>query len=50
MKDINNSILKQKNILVRVDLNVPFINGVITDYSRIEAIQNYYPKVKRKEK
>tara|TARA_B110000116_G_scaffold266284_1_gene276766 strand:+ start:311 stop:1501 length:1191 start_codon:yes stop_codon:yes gene_type:complete len=48
MKNINNSILKQKNILVRVDLNVPFINGVITDYSRIEAIQTTIQKLREK--
>jgi len=46
MKNINNSILKKKNVLVRVDLNVPFANGIITDYSRIEAIKTTIQKLR----
>ena len=38
MKNLNNNPLKSKNVLVRVDLNVPVVNGNITDKSRIDAI------------
>ena len=37
MKNINNSILKKKNVLVRVDLNVPFANnGIVLDFDTQE--------------
>ena len=39
MKSLDNFKLKYKNILVRVDLNVPVVNGIITDRSRIYAIK-----------
>ena len=39
MKTINNYNLKYKKVLLRVDLNVPFINGFITEKSRIHAIK-----------
>ena len=33
-----NLILKDKKVLLRVDLNVPMKNGAITETSRIEKI------------
>ena len=39
MRDINNYSIEKKNILLRVDLNVPVVNGVITDISRIDSIK-----------
>ncbi len=40
MKNLNNYKINNKKILFRADLNVPFINGVITDNSRINAIKS----------
>ena len=40
MKDINNYSFKNKNILLRVDLNVPVVDGVVTDLSRINSIKS----------
>ena len=45
MKNINNYSVKQKNILLRVDLNVPVINGVITDKSRIVCLKKFIQKL-----
>ena len=39
MKNINNFDLIDKKVVLRADLNVPVINGKITEYSRIRAIQ-----------
>lgn len=39
MKSLINTQLVEKKILLRVDLNVPVVGGVITDKSRIEAIR-----------
>tara|TARA_Y100001970_G_scaffold97326_1_gene122541 strand:+ start:2056 stop:3255 length:1200 start_codon:yes stop_codon:yes gene_type:complete len=39
MKSIHNFSLKQKNVLLRVDLNVPVKEGIITDKSRIDSIK-----------
>ncbi len=39
MKSIHNFSLKKKNVLLRVDLNIPIIEGVITDKSRIDSIK-----------
>ena len=39
MKTINNYVVKGKNVLVRVDLNVPVLNGIITEKSRIDTIK-----------
>ena len=39
MKTINNYVVKGKNVLIRVDLNVPVLNGIITDKSRIDTIK-----------
>ncbi|PPR46069.1 MAG: Phosphoglycerate kinase [Alphaproteobacteria bacterium MarineAlpha5_Bin8] len=45
MKTINNYSLKNKNVLIRVDLNVPVIDGVVTDQSRIASIKSTINKV-----
>ena len=39
MKTINNYVVKGKNVLIRVDLNVPVLNGIITEKSRIDTIK-----------
>ena len=39
MKTIHNFSLKQKNVLLRVDLNVPVTEGIITAKSRIDSIK-----------
>ena len=39
MKNLKNYNIKNKKILFRADLNVPVVDGVITDASRIEAIK-----------
>ena len=39
MKTINNYVVKEKNVLMRVDLNVPVLNGIITEKSRIDTIK-----------
>ena len=39
MKTLENYKIENKRILFRADLNVPLVNGVITDYSRIKAIK-----------
>ncbi len=44
MKSIEDKNLSKKNILVRVDLNVPVVNDKITDRSRIKSI---LPTLKR---
>ena len=44
MKKLEDFQINNKNIIVRVDLNVPIINGSIADYSRIETI---IPTIKR---
>ena len=33
-----NLVLKDKKVLLRVDLNVPMMNGAVTETSRIEKI------------
>ena len=40
MKTLNNYNVKQKNILLRVDLNVPVLGGNVTEKSRIETIKD----------
>ena len=44
MKNLNNSSINKKKILFRADLNIPVIDGKITDNSRIEAIK---PSIKK---
>lgn len=39
MKYLKNHNVKEKKIILRVDLNVPLVNGIITEKSRIDAIQ-----------
>ena len=38
MKTLDNLEIKNKKIIFRADLNVPVLNGKITDYSRIKSI------------
>ena len=38
MKELRHLECKNKKIIVRVDLNVPVLDGTITDHSRIHAI------------
>ena len=38
MKTLQNINVKNKNVIYRADLNVPVVNGKITDYTRIETI------------
>ena len=40
MKNLQNYEIKNKKILFRADLNVPLLDGVITDTSRIQAIKS----------
>ena len=47
MKNLSNYSLKNKNILVRVDLNVPLVDGIITERSRIKIITKKIQKLKR---
>ena len=44
MKTVNNYVVKEKNVLIRVDLNVPVLNGIITEKSRIDIIK---PTIKK---
>jgi len=44
MKNLNNYIVNKKKVLFRADLNIPLIDGKITDDSRIEAIK---PSIKK---
>ena len=46
MKSIEDKNLSKKNILVRVDLNVPVVNDQITDRSRIKSILPTLKKLK----
>ncbi len=46
MKTLENNNLDNKNILVRVDLNVPVVNEVITERSRIKSILPTLKKLK----
>lgn len=45
MKTINNYSLKYKNLLIRVDLNVPVVDGIIIDKSRIVSIKSSINKL-----
>ena len=40
MKNLKNYYIQNKKILFRADLNVPVVNGVVTDTSRITAIKS----------
>ena len=45
MKNLNNYKIENKKILFRADLNVPCVDGVITDTSRIKAIKSSIEKL-----
>ena len=45
MKTVNNYYIKEKNVLLRVDLNVPVVNGFITEKSRIISIKSSIHKL-----
>jgi len=45
MKTINNYRVKEKKVLLRVDLNVPVVNGRITEKSRIYALKSTVKKL-----
>tara|TARA_Y100001970_G_scaffold183037_1_gene222600 strand:- start:5489 stop:6685 length:1197 start_codon:yes stop_codon:yes gene_type:complete len=45
MKNLNNYIIKNKKILFRADLNVPVLDGVIADTSRIAAVKSSIEKL-----
>ena len=38
MKKLNKFEIKEKNIILRADLNIPFVDGIITEKSRIKII------------
>ena len=40
MKNLKNYNIKHKKILFRADLNVPVVDGLITDTSRIKVIKS----------
>ena len=45
MKNLNNYSINKKKVIFRADLNIPLINGKITDNSRIEAIKSSIKKL-----
>ena len=45
MKTVNNYHIKEKNVLLRADLNVPVVNGFITEKSRITSIKSFIHKL-----
>ena len=45
MKNLNNYNIENKKILFRADLNVPVVDGLITDTSRITAIKSSIKKL-----
>ena len=45
MKTVNNYHIKEKNVLLRADLNVPVVNGFITEKSRITSIKSSIHKL-----
>ena len=40
MKTLDNYYVKKKQVLLRVDLNIPVVEGVVTEKSRIEIIKD----------
>ena len=44
IKDHEN--LDKKNVLLRLDLNVPLKNGIITDQTTMKLLKNTYPRMK----
>jgi len=49
MKNINNFNIYQKKVIFRADLNVPVVQGNITDYSRIDAVKSSIMKLIRQQ-
>ena len=52
MKSLENITIKEKNVLLRVDLNIPTKNGLVTDKTRINVIKptiNYLRKNKTRD-
>ena len=49
MKNIDDYTIKHKKILVRVDLNVPVVNGIIKESSRIKVIKITIKKLLEKQ-
>ena len=47
MKEFQNYEIKERNVIVRVDLNVPVFQGKIIDYSRINSILPTLEKLKK---
>ena len=45
MKNLQNYKIENKKVLFRADLNVPVVDGVITDTSRIFAIKSSIKKL-----
>ena len=45
MKNLNNFQVVNKRVLLRADLNVPLVDGVITDISRIEVLKSTIKKL-----
>ena len=45
MKTLNNYYIEKKNVLLRADLNVPVINGLVTEKSRIVSIKSSIHKL-----
>ena len=45
MKDLKNYNIENKKILFRADLNVPVVEGIITDTSRIQVIKSSIKKL-----
>jgi 3-phosphoglycerate kinase len=46
MKNISNFNFKNKKILLRVDLNVPVVDGKVSDLSRIHSIKSTIFKIR----
>ena len=45
MKTIDNFRVKEKKVLLRVDLNIPVVNGIITEMSRIASKKSSVKKL-----
>ena len=50
MKNLKNYSINKKNVLFRADLNIPVIDGKITDNSRIQAIKPSIKKLLKQQK